>query len=250
MIPRPRPIPQQPAPPLPGNERMAASSPFFEQLQGLMDRYQQIPEFLREDVLEGLLVGGGIALPVAMMPNQDAEERAAAILGGIGAATFGGAAARTIGAQIGRRLPGGTKALEPGSFKYNTARMMGRKDMVGDFVADISGMAPPPRLTNEDFGRAAGRMVGDEVFGIGGTIGALALAQQMDSTPDETPGPTIGEVTLATVPGAVLGLAGSGLLGGTVDLVGINRAMTTAPDEVPDLSKYVAFMRQGKKGAV
>lgn len=249
MIPRSRPIPQQPAPSLPGNERMASSSQFLEQLQDVMNRIEQVPEFLREDVLEGLLVGGGIALPVAMMPDQDAEERAAAILGGIGAATFGGAAARTIGAQIGKRLPGGANALEPGSFRYNTARVMGRKDMALGMTRDMFGLAETPQLTNEHFGRAVGRMVGDEVFGIGGTIGALALAQQMDNTPDETPGPTLGEVSMATVPGAALGLATSGLLAGAVDLVGLNRASITDPDEIPDLSKYVAFMRQGGKKA-
>lgn len=205
--------------------RMASGPQWLNQM---METYQRLPEFVREDLLEGLLVGGGIALPVATLPNQDAEERAAALLGGIGAATLGGAASRKIGAAIGARL--NKDPLPEGSFGYNLGRVMGRKDML-DIVPDITGTAPPPVITGREYGRAVGRAIGDEAFGVAGTIGALAAAQAMDSTPDEQPQPTMGEVVLGTVPGAVIGTAASGLMGGMVDTVGLNRMMMN-----PDLS--------------
>lgn len=209
-----------------GEGTRMAHSP--EWLGRLMEQYKQLPEFVREDLLEGLLVGGGIALPVAMLPNQDAEERAAALLGGITAATLGGAASRRIGAAIGARIHSG--ALPEGSFGYNLGRVMGREDML-DVMPDIMGTAPKPTIKGRDYGRAIGRAVGDEAFGVAGTIGALAAAQAMDSTPDEQPQPTMGEVVLGTVPGAVIGTAASGLMGGMIDTVGLNRMMMN-----PDLS--------------
>jgi hypothetical protein len=214
--------------PMAGSPSMQAQ--LQAKLQGLHDAYSKVPEFIREDLLEGLLVGGGIAIPVAMMGDQDPNERAAAILGGIGAATFGGAAARRIGARIGAGF--GDQALEPGSARYNLARVLGRKDNA-DVILDMGGIGDVPTLRNEDFGRAVGRAVGDEVFGVAGALGGLAAAQALDSTPDAVPQPTLGEVTLATVPGAAIGTATSGLFGSVVDTVGMNREINTNPDADP-----------------
>ena len=230
---------------IPGRPRMASGPEFAQKMQELMTGYAKLPEFIREDLVEGLLVGGGIALPVAMLPNQDAEERAAAILGGIGAATLGGAAARRIGASIGARVNPG--ALPEGSYGYNLGRAMGRKDAVMDLLGDMLGTAPKPTITGEEFGRALGRTVGDEVFGVAGTIGALAAAQAMDGTPDAQPGPSIGEVALGTIPGAAVGLLASNLLGGSVDVVGLNRELNnweaSGSTDIPDFSKYTVFTR-------
>ena len=214
-----------------------ASSPGFR--EKLRDQYLQLPEFLREDLLEGLLVGGGIALPVAMMPNQDPEERVAAVLGGIGAATFGGALSRRLGARIGSALHSGE--LESGSYAYNLGRNIGQKEAM-DAVMDMAGAVPVPKITGAEVGRAVGRAVGDEVFGVAGTIGALGLAQAMDATPDPLPQPTVGEVAAGTVPGAVIGLAASGLLGGAVDLMAINRA---ANDPDATSASMLEALREG-----
>lgn len=226
-------------------QRMASSPQW---LRDITEAYSRMPEFVREDLLEGLLVGGGIALPVAMMPNQDAEERAAAILGGIGAATLGGAASRRLGASIGRRVH--ADELPAGSYGYNLGRAAGRKDVLVDTMTDLLGAAPPPRITGEEFGRAIGRAVGDEVFGIGGTLAALAAAQAMDRTPDAQPQPTLSEVAGGTIPGAVLGLLTSGLASGMVDTVGLNRALTDVDPSGsrPDWSQYTVFGRQNKRG--
>ena len=217
-------------------KRMASSPGFREKLR---DQYLQLPEFLREDLLEGLLVGGGIALPVAMMPNQDPEERVAAVLGGIGAATFGGALSRRLGARIGSALHSGE--LESGSYAYNLGRNIGQKEAM-DAVMDMAGAVPVPKITGAEVGRAVGRAVGDEVFGVAGTIGALGLAQAMDATPDPLPQPTVGEVAAGTVPGAVIGLAASGLLGGAVDLMAINRA---ANDPDATSASMLEALREG-----
>jgi hypothetical protein len=225
-----------------------ANSP--EWVQKMKNAYVALPEFVREDLLEGLLVGGGIALPVAMMGQQDPHEQAAAILGGITAATLGGAASRRIGAKIGGKINPGE--LQPGSYGYNMGRVMGREDVLVDTLKDITGMAPEPRITGAEFGRAIGRAVGDEAFGIGGTLGALALAQAMDSTPDEKPQPTIGEVAWGTIPGAAIGLAASGLAGGMIDTVGLNRAQMIGndPQNMDDLMKYTMFRKPKPGGAV
>ena len=222
----------------------AGSRPFMEEL---MERYKQIPEFVREDVLEGLLVGGGIALPVALMPNQDANERAAALLGGIAAATLGGAAARRIGAEIGGRLH--PAQLKEGSFGSNLGRVMGREDLM-DPISDMMGTTPAPVITGREYGRALGRAVGDEVFGVGGAIGALALAQAMDATPDPVPQPTMGEVALGVIPGAALGLVSSGLGGGLMDSVGMIRAAedgTLGNDSSELLSRYTVLGEGGAR---
>lgn len=224
-----------------------ANSP--EWLRKMTSAYSALPEFVREDLLEGLLVGGGIAIPVAMMGQQDPHEQAAAILGGISAATLGGAASRRIGAEIGGRVHSGE--LKPGSYRYNMGRAMGREDVLMDTLKDMTGMAPEPRITGAEFGRAIGRAVGDEVFGVGGTLGALAAAQAMDGTPDEKPQPTIGEVAWGTIPGAALGLAASGLMGGMIDTVGLNRAQWN-DDEInsmDDLRKYTIFQKRKPGGA-
>lgn len=224
-----------------------ANSP--EWLQKLKSTYVALPEFVREDLLEGLLVGGGIALPVAMMGQQDPHEQAAAVLGGITAATLGGAAAKRIGARVGAHLHPGE--LKPGSFGHNLGRVMGREDVLMDTVKDLMGMAPEPRITGAEYGRALGRAVGDEVFGVAGTLGALAAAQAMDSTKDATPQPTIGEVAWGTIPGAAIGLAASGLTGGMIDTVGLNRAQWSGnePGSMDELMKYTVF-RKPKPGGV
>lgn len=191
-------------------------------LERLAQAYQQAPEFIREDLLEGLLVGGGIGLPVALMPNQDPHESAAALLGGISAATFGGALSRKLGAAAGRSIHKGE--LAPGSFGYNMGRSLGQEG-VFDVVGDMMGVSPVPKITGAEVGRALGRSVGDEVFGVAGTIGALGAAQAMDSTPDEQPQPSMGSVVAGTVPGALFGLATSGLTGGLVDIPGLQRAL-------------------------
>jgi hypothetical protein len=200
-----------------GNNEHAGSSQFLEQI---VEHYRKMPEFVREDLLEGLLVGGGIALPIALMPNQDTSESAAVLLGGIGAATLGGAASRRIGAAIGRRVH--PEALEKGSFGHNLGRIMGREDVI-DSLDDMLGKTPVPVITGQEYGRAIGRAVGDEVFGIAGTLGGMALAQSMDSTPDAVPQPTVGQAAWGTIPGAALGLAASGLTGGFMDMVGVHR---------------------------
>lgn len=216
-------------------------------LQSLADAYAKAPEFVREDLLEGLLVGGGIALPVAMMPNQDPHEQAAALAGGIGAATFGGAASRYIGAGIGGRMHPGN--LNPGTYGYNLGRVAGRKNVL-DSVSDMLGAEDVPKITGQEFGRAIGRMVGDEAFGVAGTIGALAAAQAMDSTPDEVPGPSISQVALGTIPGAAVGLATSGLTGGMVDMVGLNRAMLEDPSGLDlDAMRRFTVFRKANGGA-
>lgn len=222
-----------------------ANSPKW--VQKLKDTYATLPEFVREDLLEGLLVGGGIALPVALMGQQDPHEQAAAVLGGITAATLGGAAARRIGAKIGSRMHEGE--LRPGSFGYNLGRVMGREDVLMDTIKDLTGLAPEPRITGAEYGRAIGRAVGDEVFGVAGTLGALAAAQAMDGTKDETPQPTIGEVAWGTIPGAAIGLAASGLTGGMIDTVGLNRAQWSGnePETMDELMKYTVF-RKPKPG--
>ena len=214
--------------PMAGSPSMRAQ--MQAKLQELHDAYSKVPEFIREDLLEGLLVGGGIAVPVALTGEQDFSEQAATVLGGIGAATLGGAAARRIGARIGARY--GDQPLEPGTARYNLARILGRKDNA-DVMLDMSGVGDVPTLRNEDFGRALGRAIGDEAFGVAGAIGGLAAAQALDSTPDAVPQPTLGEVTLATVPGAAIGLATSGLFGSLVDTVGMNREVNTNPDADP-----------------
>lgn len=192
-------------------------------LTKILDAYSKAPEFVREDLVEGLLVGGGIGIPVAMMANQDPHESAAAVLGGITAATLGGALSRKIGAGLGKWIHEGE--LPQGGYRYNLGRVMGRKDMLLDTLSDMSGVAPVPKITGEEFGRAIGRGVGDEVFGIAGTMGALGLAQAMDGTPDEQPQPGMGQVAAGTIPGAAIGLLSSGLMGGMVDTVGLNRAL-------------------------
>lgn len=224
-----------------------ANSP--EWLQKLKDTYVALPEFVRGDLLEGLLVGGGIALPVALMGQQDPQEQAAAILGGIGAATLGGAVARRIGARIGTQLHPGE--LKQGSYGYNLGRVMGRQDVLMDTVKDLTGMAPEPRITGAEYGRAIGRAVGDEVFGIAGTLGALAAAQAMDTTKDDKPQPTIGEVAWGTIPGAALGVAASGLAGGMIDTVGLNRAQWSGnePESMDDLMRYTIFRKPKPGGA-
>lgn len=223
---------------------MAASDTF---LGKLIRAYNGLPEFVTEDLLEGLLVGGGMALPVAMMPNQDPSEQAAALLGGIGAATLGGAASRHIGAAIGGRIHPG--AVREQGFGYNMGRSMGRKNLAKETMADMLGLQAAPTITGEEIGRAAGRMIGDEVFGLAGTIGAVAAAQQMDSTPDEQPQPTIGQIALGTVPGAALGLLGSGLGAGMVDVVGMNRAMFELDPKINNFANFTPFARKGKPGA-
>lgn len=224
-----------------------ANSP--EWVRKLKDTYVALPEFAREDLLEGLLVGGGIALPVAMMGQQDPHEQAAAVLGGITAATLGGAAARRIGAGIGARLHEGE--LKPGSFGYNLGRVMGREDVLMDTMRDLTGLAPEPRITGAEYGRALGRGIGDEVSGVAGTLGALAIAQAMDSTEDAEPQPTIGEVAWGTIPGAAIGLAASGLTGGMIDTVGLNRAQWSGnePDTMDDLMRYTIFRKPKPGGA-
>lgn len=224
-----------------GQEQLKAQ----ELLEQVRRVYGRMPEFVREDLLEGLLVGGlGVGLPVALMPNQDPHERAAAVLGGLTAATLGGAASRQIGARLGGRLHSG--AFEPGSFQFNLGRVMGRKDVVMDTMEDMLGAAATPKITGEEFGRAIGRAVGDEAFGVAGAIGALAAAQAMDGTPDDPRQPTMSEVAMGTVPGAVLGLLASGLTGGLIDTVGMNRAMLESPDALPDVGSFFALGR--KKG--
>lgn len=226
--------------------RSAGQQQMQEVLEQVRQVYDRMPEFVREDLLEGLLVGGlGIGLPVALMPNQDANERAAAFLGGVTAATLGGAASRHIGARLGGRLH--KDAYEPGSFQYNLGRVMGREDVLMDTMQDLIGTAPAPQITGKEFGRAIGRAVGDEVFGVGGTLAALAAAQAMDTTPDDPKQPTIGEVAWGTVPGAAIGLLASGLTGGMIDTVGMNRAMIEQPDGLPDFGQFVAVGRKGRK---
>lgn len=219
-----------------------AGSPQWQ--QAVLDSYARVPEFVRSDLLEGLLVGGGIAIPVAMMPNQDPHEQAAAVLGGIGGATFGGAASKRIGAAM-----GGSRPLEPGSYRYNLGRIMGREDMASS-LTDMLGMEAVPQITGKEFGRAMGRMVGDEVFGVAGTLGALAAARAMDSTPDETPGPSMGQLVAGTVPGALIGLATSGVAGGMVDMVGLQRAMAERPDQVSmETIRQHSIFRRANGGA-
>ena len=229
-------------------QRRMANSPQW--LQNVVTTYSQLPEFVREDLLEGILVGGGIAIPVAFMGEQDPAERLAAVLGGIGAATLGGAASRRIGAAIGSRLR--PDALPQGSFGYNLGRVMGREDMLLDTATDMLGISAAPQITGREYGRAIGRAVGDEVFGVAGTLGALAAAQAMDSTPDETPQPTMGEVAMATIPGAVIGTALSGLTGGMIDTVGLNRAQLSGeePQTMEDLGEFLrrhtVFAKKGQ----
>ena len=219
--------------------RFAASQSYQNEmdakLQSIMEQYKKLPEFVREDLMEGLLVGGlGVGLPVALMPNQDPHEQAAAVLGGISAATLGGALARRVGARL-----GGTQALEPGTFKYNLARSLGREDLV-DAAVDAFTSAQTPTLTGADFGRALGRAIGDEVSAIGGTMGALALAQQVDTTPDDPAGPSMGQVALGTIPGAAIGMALSGLQGGLVDFVGINKELQqNSPGSMDELKELL-----------
>jgi hypothetical protein len=223
------------------SQRMAGS-PQWQ--QAIVDSYGKMPEFVRSDLLEGLLIGSGIAIPVAMMPNQDPHEQAAAILGGIGGATFGGAGSKYIGAAL-----GGSQPLQPGSYRYNLGRMMGRKEMLSS-VTDMLGVEAVPQITGKEFGRAVGRVVGDEVFGVAGTLGALAAAQAMDSTPDEVAGPSTGQLVAGTVPGALLGLATSGVAGGMVDMVGLNRAMAESPDGFSmDTIRQHSIFRKANGGA-
>lgn len=177
--------------------RKAGSLDFAGQL---LRTWESLPEFLKDDVPEGLLVGLGTAVPVALMPNQDPEEKAAAVLGGIGGGILFGGAARRIGAIAGKHLHPGD--LEPGSWGANIGRAMGREGLT-DVAFDALGMEAAPKITGEHLGRAIGRAVGDEVGAIGGTIGALALAQNADRSPDPAPQPSLGEVAMATVPGAV-----------------------------------------------
>jgi hypothetical protein len=218
-----------------------ANSPSWQ--EQLVRRYMELPEFIRDDLLEGILVGGGIALPVALMANQDPHEQAAAILGGITAATLGGAAAKTIGARIGAHLHPGE--LERGSFQANLGRMMGRKNTIREaIVEDLMGQGPPPTITGEHFGRAIGRAVGDETSGIAGTIGALALAQAMDSTPDPQPQPTLSDVAWGTIPGAAVGLLASNLLGGLIDVPGLNRAVNEGDASIDALRQNLAFRKR------
>lgn len=207
-----------------------------------MQRYSELPEFVRDDLLEGILVGGGVAIPVAMMANQDPSEQAAAVLGGIGAATLGGAASKHIGAALGRRLHPG--AYEQGGFPANFGRVMGRENAVQDLMSDMFGQAPAPVITGEHFGRALGRAIGDEAFGVAGTIGALAAAQALDSTPDPQPQPTVNEVVMGTVPGAVLGTLASGLAGGLVDLPGLQRSIEAGDTGLEALRRNSVFRRR------
>jgi hypothetical protein len=204
---------------LPPSMRMANAPQW---LQRMAQTYASLPEFVREDLVEGLLVGGGIALPVAMLPNQEQHERVATVLGGITAATLGGAASRGIGASIGRRVA--PKPLQQGSYGYNIGRVMGRENVFSS-MGDMLGSQAVPVITGTEAGRAAGRMIGDEVFGIAGTLGALAAARAMSTSGEEQSKPEIGEIVAGTVPGAAIGLATSGLAGGLIDSVGLQRAL-------------------------
>lgn len=197
--------------------RKAGSLDFAGQL---LRTWESLPEFLKDDVPEGLLVGLGTAVPVALMPNQDPQEKAAAVLGGIGGGILFGGAARRIGAMAGKHLHPGD--LEAGSWGANIGRALGREGLT-DVAFDALGMEAAPKITGEHLGRAIGRGVGDEVGAIGGTIGALALAQNADRSPDPAPQPTLGEVAMATVPGAAIGLALSGFGAGAIDLAGTTR---------------------------
>lgn len=244
---RPNPVPTEE---LASLTRKAASPEFNSQMGAMLEelaaRYGALPEFIREDLMEGILVGGlGIGLPVAMMPNQDPHEAAAAILGGMTAATLGGAAARSIGARIGARLHPGE--LAQGGYRYNLGRLMGQKDLL-DTVRDMAGTIPVPKITGAEFGRALGRGIGDEVSGIGGTLGAVALAQAMDKTPDEPAGPSLGQIAMGTIPGAVIGMATSGLIGGAYDGVAAGR-MVYGNEEFDGekLMQSSPFLRRGGK---
>lgn len=190
-----------------GNRRMAG--------QRLLDWWHSMPEFVKDDIPEGITAGLLTAVPVALMPNQDPEERAAAIAGGIGAGILGGAASKRIGAAIGQRIH--PDELKPGSMAYGLGDMVGRKDHHEVLFSLAQGKAPAAiPVTGEHTGRALGRLLGEEVSALGGTMGALALAQGMDQTPDPVPGPNAGQQLLGAIPGtalnAGLSVAGTGML--------------------------------------
>lgn len=190
-------------------------------MRRLKAEFDKIPEFVREDILEGVLVGSGVALPLMMVNGLSAEEKAAVLAGSIGGGIGIGAAGRRLGAWGGRMMH--PDPLPDGA-AHNLGRMMGRKSMA-DTAMDMLAMDERPVITGEHTGRAIGRMFGDEVGAIGGAVGGLMAARAMNGGQPMAEEPIgVGEVLMGAVPGAAISAGLSVGASGMLDIPGLYRS--------------------------